>query len=186
MPTNDEMARLRELHRPRAGLRHAFKLAETKLMPVGFDLAVWSGLDRQMEVTTQGTRDKSGANALASLDHAIAALQSVRDELAEHLAVAAANPPRQPVELADDFKPGGQFADEKPRYLVIDVLREKGTPFVLDVALREFASGQRAEAEDERRDFPNDTTAVSRDEWADAAEQLLDRIDRALEKRETP
>lgn len=184
-PARGDLAALRAKHQPRAELQRAFRSAEISLMEPRFSLARWCGLDQQMLITSQETRDESGPEALARLDASIAAFQKVRDALAEQLAIAAANT-QEPVELADDFKPGGRSADEDPRYLVLDVLREKHTPFVLDVALREFAAGQRAEAQDERSNDPNDTTAVSRDEWADAAEQLLDRIDRALEKRELP
>lgn len=73
-----------------------------------------------------------------------------------------------------------RYANDPPRYLTLDVLREKHTYFVLDSALRDFASEQRSQAEFERANDPEDTTAASRIEWAEAAERLLDRIDAAL------
>lgn len=73
-----------------------------------------------------------------------------------------------------------EFADEAPRPVTFDVLREKLTYFVLDSALRDFAAEQRSQAEFERQSDPDDTTAASRIEWAEVAEALLDRIDAAL------
>lgn len=181
-PYGPEMAELRRQHQPRAELRHALRLAETALMAPCYDLAVWCGLDQQMEVTSQQTRDRHGPMALVAIDKALADLHSVRDKLAEQLGADAATR-QDDVELDDKFAPGGQFADEPPRYLVVDVLREKNTPFVLDSALREFSAEQRSQAQYERDSDPDDTTAASRIEWADAADQLLARIDKALDSQ---
>lgn len=169
----EEVRRLRETHRVRADIRHALSLAETGLMGPGFSLAMWAGYDEWMGQTTQEQRDEKGPKALAQLDEAIAAFLVVRDRLAAELG-------HDVPELGTDYLPGGRFEHEAARRFSVDVLREKHTYFVLSDALREWASEQRSDAQFERSDDPDDTTAAQRDEWADHAEQLLDRIETAL------
>lgn len=59
-------------------------------------------------------------------------------------------------------------------------LDDEHSHFVLTDALREWASRQRHEADNELRDDPHDTTAPQRQEWAATADKLLDHIDGAL------
>lgn len=87
--SSQELARLRETHRPRDVVRQAFKSAEIGLIAPGYELAVYAGYDQQMKHTTQEIRDANGVTALASLNKAIAAFEAVRDQLAELLAAEA-------------------------------------------------------------------------------------------------
>lgn len=83
---NQEKARLRELHRPRTELRRDIESAVQGVAQVGYPLSVWSGRGDWLTITSQASRDKSGPEALAVLDTALARLQSVREKLADLLA----------------------------------------------------------------------------------------------------
>lgn len=177
--TAEEVRGLRQTHRGREQVRHAFSLAETGLMGPGFALSQWAGYDRWMEMTSQDQRDAQGPKALAQLDEAIGAFMAVRAQLVAELGDQAE--PAAP--LGDGYLPGGRFEHEAPRYFVVDILREKDTYFVLDSALRDWESRERSDAQFELDSDPDDTTAARRIEWADAAAQLLKRLDRALDSR---
>ena len=65
--------------------------------------------------------------------------------------------------------------DSQPRPVTFDLMADDDSYFVLTEALREFASRQRWEAEDDPTG-----NAESRVRWAGHAEGLLDRIEQAL------
>jgi hypothetical protein len=66
----------------------------------------------------------------------------------------------------------------QPRPVTFDLMAADDTYFVLTDALREFASRQRWEAEDDPAG-----NAPSRVQWAEAAEGMLDRIEDAFSAR---
>jgi hypothetical protein len=79
---------------------------------------------------------------------------------------------REPV----DIGAGARIkADREARPVTFDLMAADDTYFVLTEALREFASRQRWEAEDDPTG-----NAESRVRWANSAEGLLDRIEHAM------
>ena len=85
---------------------------------------------------------------------------------------------REPV----DIGAGARIkAARAARPVTFDVMAADDTYFVLTEALREFASRQRWEAEDEPRG-----NAESRVRWAERTEVLLDRIEQAMNQVPDP
>jgi hypothetical protein len=71
--------------------------------------------------------------------------------------------------------------DRTPRPVTFDLMAEDDTYFVLTEALREFASRQRWEAEDDPAG-----NAESRVRWAESTEGLLDRVEQAMSQIPDP
>lgn len=71
--------------------------------------------------------------------------------------------------------------DNRPRPVTFDLMAADDTYFVLTEALREFASRQQWEAEDEPTG-----NAESRVRWAECTEGLLDRIEQAMSQVPDP
>lgn len=73
--------------------------------------------------------------------------------------------------------PEGPQPSDHSRTVTFDLMADDDTYFVLTAALRDFASRQRWEAEDDATG-----NAQSRIRWAECAENTLDRIEQAMNR----